>query len=404
MSQNFEQLAGWLTSQGPQSANRPKDDRQWRALADAICRAGLAGIVLEQARRRGDRLCPEFTAPLQRDATIVAAHNLNAKVELERVVEALDRAGVEVMLLKGAALEAILYERPDLRPMSDVDLLVRPADASAACAALEACDCRRGQNLIRDDFFPSYHYELEFITRSIKPVRIDLHARPFRPLRIARIMPDDALRHGAKPVEVGKTTAVIPRLEFMLIHLAAHAAFHGCSRLIWLYDIKRFVDRFGSKMDWSMVIESARAWGLLWPVRVAIDRVEEHFGAILPRDVRARLSAHRPGWVDRLMVRRAASDATSPIAHVAFNVLFSKGIGFRLGYLWSLAVPSRKHLADVYPHRHPGWVPTAHAWRVLRTLSRAVAAPRRATGRLTDRLARSHRATKKRIAPAPARS
>ena len=143
--------------------------------------------------------------------------------------------------------------------MSDVDLLIRADTVDRAFAALEGCGCKRGFELLRDDFFPRYHYEVEFHTTSARPLRLDLHVRPLRPLRIARLMPDDALWKGARRVNVDDAYAFVPAPEAMLVHLCAHAAYHGCSRLLWLYDIHHLITRGSGVERCSMLPPEPRA-------------------------------------------------------------------------------------------------------------------------------------------------
>ena len=45
--------------------------------------------------------------------------------ELTRIVQALEEANIDVLVLKGPALISMLYEDIGLRPLSDLDLLVR---------------------------------------------------------------------------------------------------------------------------------------------------------------------------------------------------------------------------------------------------------------------------------------
>ncbi len=52
--------------------------------------------------------------------------------ELERILQAFDEAGIPVIVLKGAALAATVYEDIGLRPMGDLDLLIHPEDFSQA--------------------------------------------------------------------------------------------------------------------------------------------------------------------------------------------------------------------------------------------------------------------------------
>jgi hypothetical protein len=295
--------------------------------------------------------------------------------ELARILQAFNENDLPVMLLKGAALNLTVYPGADLRPMSDVDLLVQPFDAQRALKLLDDLRCRRGFSLIRDDFFPKYHYEVEVIVPSVRPMRIDLHARPLRPLRLTRIIPDNAIWNGACEVRLGDATALIPRPEYNLIHLAAHAAYHGCSRLIWLYDIKRIVEAFGDAMDWNLIVARCREWQLSLAVRTALTQAAATFGPVCPTPVLEELARHHASWRDRLALYHAPRDGGSPIGHVVCNLLCTPGIRFRLGYLTSLLLPSRDHLAGLYKRRHPGWLLCAQVWRITRGFGRAFSEP-----------------------------
>lgn len=293
--------------------------------------------------------------------------------EAERVLGVLHDAGVPVLLLKGLALLATTYRRPGLRPMGDIDLLIRPDDVERATEALARADCRRGAEFVRDDFFPRYYYETEWITQSQRPVRIDLHVRPFRPLRAACTVPDDALWDDASRISVGESPAWIPEPERMLIHLCAHAAFHGCERLIWLYDIHRFVRQFADRLDWDKFVALTESWRLALPVRTAIRACAQTLGTSVPRDVEEALAGGRVSWRDRLVLWQAPHDAERPALHVLTNAVTTPRHRVATGYLAACLGPNRAHLEQVYPWRHPGWVAAASCWRVLRAATRPLA-------------------------------
>jgi len=338
----------------------------WGALVPAATRHGVAGLLLQRLRERALEPPDEARSVLERAATLTAAGNLQLRQRLGWLLAGLAERGIEVLLLKGAALNLTLYERPDLRPSSDLDLLVRPGDAARACETLLAMGCRLGDELLREDFFPRYHYEREFFTDGPHPARIDLHVRPFRPLRLSRLIPDDALWQGAQQVRVGTATAFVPSDEHMLLHLAAHAAFHGCERLIWLYDLIHLADARASTLDWKLLVRRTREWALMLPVRTALHRAAELFGPAMPDEVLNALGRYRACWQDRLSLWHAPRDATSPLGHVLVNLLCTPGLRFRAGYLRAVLAPGVEHLAGIYPGRHRGWQSVAHLCRVVR--------------------------------------
>jgi hypothetical protein len=52
-----------------------------------------------------------------------------------------------------------------------------------------------------------------------------------------------------REVRVADLAVQIPGPTEMLIHLAVHSACHGNIQLRWLYDIKRWLERFGDQID-----------------------------------------------------------------------------------------------------------------------------------------------------------
>lgn len=384
MYSDMTTLAPWLAGKMDFAAGHPTDDEKWRPIVAAAERAGLAGLILERCRDERVSLPIGMAERLRRAATAVAASNFHLQKKLAGILTALDRAGIPVMVLKGAVLGPTIYGRPDLRPMGDVDLLVPPEHIEDALALLGAAGCRRGFELIRADFFPKYHYEVELFTDGPRPARIDLHARPFRPLRIARTMPDDALWTNARRISINDAPAWAPCNELMFVHLAAHAAFHGCARLIWLYDLKRLVHAVGDSMDWKAMTDACRRWRLSYAVHDALSKAQDLLGAFVPDGILATLASHPTNWRDRLTLAQAPRDAANPTAHLIVDLLCTPGIMFRLGYLGAFAVPDRTHLAGLYPYRHPGWPLCAHVWRLVRCVSRAasgLAGPFRRVGR-----------------------
>jgi len=342
---NFDPLlTAALHQRHPAFGAFPGTGAGWRSLATAAARTGLSGLVLERATAL-DISIPESAAEhLRRASFAVAAENVHLLRELQTVVAALNAADIPVMLLKGAALNLAHYRSPGLRPMSDLDLLVRHADVDRARAILEAAGCRRGAPLLREDFFPRFYYETEYFTGSTRPARIDLHARPFRPMRYACTVHEGAFWRGAETILCGSAAAWTPRPSVMFVHLAAHAAFHGCARLVWLYDLHRFVAFHGAGLPWSEVVHISRKWSLTLAVRTAIERATMLLGDFVPDDLRSDLGARRAGWCDRLVLARAPRDAESPAMQVMSTLLTTPSLRMRWGYLGAHLWPGELHL------------------------------------------------------------
>ena len=282
---------------------------------------------------------------------------------LARIAARFNEAGIPLMALKGAALNLTIYERADERPMGDLDLLIPSAFVGEARAVLEALDCRRGESLVRADFFPRFYYETEYTAGEVYPVKIDLHVRPFRPLRYARLVPNHALWRRARTVRIDGADIYVPSAEEMLIHLAVHAAVHGDSRPMWRQDIKRWIDAHRAEIRWDVFLYTVGRWRLALPVRRGLAGVERELGTVCPPDVTKRLMQKRVTWRDRLVLWHAPRDANRPVTHTLVDVMCTPGWRFCLGYLWAILLPEREHMQAWYGRRHRGCLAAAHALR-----------------------------------------
>ncbi len=327
---------------------------------------------------RGNRIDPIAAAAVRTGApvnrSVTRARNIRMMHTLERIVRVFNREEVPLMVLKGAALNLTLYDDGGDRPMDDVDLLVHPRNLSQAVHLLEyQLDCTPGAPMVRSDFFPRYHYETEYVTGAIRPIKIDLHVRPFRPLRYGRTVPAGALWDDARVARLGRAVVHVPSAEGMLIHLAGHAAIHGCCRPVWDLDIQRWVQRHPD-LDWDQVVEVSRRWGIVHAVRRGLAHAETACGSFCPAETSALLAGVRVSWRERLALWQAPRDVTHPVCHVCVNVLCTPGWRVRLGYLAAVCFPGREHMAQCYAGRHRGWLGCAHVCRVCRPLIRGARA------------------------------
>ncbi|MEO0588288.1 MAG: nucleotidyltransferase family protein [Planctomycetota bacterium] len=290
---------------------------------------------------------------------------------LERVALRCAERGVEVMALKGAVLLATVYREPGDRPMRDIDVLVRPDDLPTVLDVLDEMGGRPLEPWVTPDFCPRFYNEMEYAVGELEPVLIEPHVRPFRPLRLQCLMPDDAWWRTSVPMRVGKAILRRPSDEHMLLHLAAHVAMHGGCGPRWREDLTRWLDDTGEGFDWDLAVRDARAWRLTPSVRCGIELagVEDR----LPADAWFAIRNAPCNWRDRLMLRWAPGDHASPLKHVLGTLLTTPNLRRAIGFALAVTVPTREHMGRWYPHRHPGWLAAAHAWRVVRPLTRPFA-------------------------------
>src|SRR3990172_9201402 len=106
----------------------------WKFISEAAFSRNIAQLLYHNLKGLGNRhlIPPEVLEKLKKAYHGNIARNMFLYAELRNIVNAFQSAGLKVIALKGAALAGIVYRDAGLRPMMDLDLLVRKEDLGIA--------------------------------------------------------------------------------------------------------------------------------------------------------------------------------------------------------------------------------------------------------------------------------
>jgi hypothetical protein len=169
--------------------------------------------------------------------------------DLAAILHEANKAGIGVMPLKGSLLTTRYYASPELRPMADLDLLVRSEDAPALRAVLETMGYRlqapvsRRHGRIRQFINPGGNQIVS--TRGDHPDNprpVDVHTDLRRYLWVDFAVHDltDFVWSQSQRGEILGERVWLPAPDRMLVYLATHALYHhlfGTGRLMHLLDL-----------------------------------------------------------------------------------------------------------------------------------------------------------------------
>ncbi|MGE0462773.1 MAG: nucleotidyltransferase family protein [Vicinamibacterales bacterium] len=262
-------------------------------LVRASERQGVAPLLYEWLGRHSDVRVDEATRDALHEAYWMR-HFRNRLLleELRAVLRAATEAGIDVMPLKGAELAPAYYPTPALRPLSDLDLLVRPGDVARMGGLLQ----QRGYTEV--DHAPSYVEDewldidsrdyCWFASRQGFDSLIEYRPAPLE-LAVGRLTDLDeaytaALRRHAAlvwerstPSPDGAGRVMSP--EDLLLHVTTHlAAKHLDFRLVWLHDIARIALR-RPHLDWAYVAARAADLRVVAPVTAALEAARRYAAA-----------------------------------------------------------------------------------------------------------------------------
>ena len=324
------------------------DEEEWETLGDLAIAEGLEGLLYWHCIRSAVEMPSEARYILRTEYRAWATDNFAALQALQLVLDEFRHRQIEIVVLPGAPLLAF-YPDPGCRPMGDIDLLVRPQQASAAAAALAAMV-----------FTSPDRYDDLYCKGALL---IDLHTDLFHCERIA------ARRHagqlsveqiwaGCWVCEVEGVEMSVPRLEDMVLYTVAHALRHSYRRLSWFADLRLLIDQ---DLDWSYLFAAARTCHLERPLYYGVCFLQE----------RGPLPAPLEGWMqDRglskveawLLQRAFAGRRDGELGDVlwSFNV---EGLLQRLQFLAQTYFPQPSVMLQVFPFLPKPLFPLAYGLR-----------------------------------------
>ncbi len=150
------------------------------------------------------------------------------------LLEALRERGIRAAPIKGPLLAHLYYGSIELRPFTDVDILVEPEDVPAAVRTLVGLG-----GIVSGEAFESGPRSLHAVTvvgpgELLTEIHAALGPRFFRlPLPIFEVL------GRATPVPFGRGSVLALDPADLLLFLCHHGARHEWARLIWISDVAR---------------------------------------------------------------------------------------------------------------------------------------------------------------------
>lgn len=233
----------------------------WRALAPA-----RASVPAEAAQH------------LHRSSMVTAFRMDYLRERLQATLAALHAADVPVMLLKGAALGASVYPTPRDRPMLDVDLLIRPADAERAQRVVLESGWRERGDPVVVKLLEGHHHLPPFLDVQNTGVRLEVHTS-LLPVGNPFALTDAELWASAQPAPPDFAGALVPDPHHMLWHACVHFAWsHAMQFGAWrtFRDASQLISR--GLINWesfvALAMRTRAASACFWTLRLAARMAE----------------------------------------------------------------------------------------------------------------------------------
>jgi hypothetical protein len=221
---------------------------------------------LEQVRRAGADGASVPAGILEELRRIYRASQVRSR-RMYRVVgdvfKAFKSAGVHAMALKDVQLARVIYPEPGLRPMGDIDILIRREQYP------DAARCMNELGFIARPRNPHFTLKYAFghmFHRANDNVWVDLQwnimQREYDTYHEGNFeFQVDQMWRRAEVIAVDDFEMLAPTPEDMLFHLCMHLEGHKYTELILFCDIVELLRHYAGQLNWQYVCELTKTYG-----------------------------------------------------------------------------------------------------------------------------------------------
>jgi hypothetical protein len=282
-----------------------------------------------------------------------------------RVLDVFEEAGIDLLVLKGPAHAAWLYDESDPRGYADIDILVAPAELARGGAALEAADFALQFDQATDpDLWTEAHAQT---WRGNGPTTVDLHWR-VPGVELAPEVAWPRLWETRSPLTLAGREAAMLSEVARTVHLATHVAQHAGTSGVALEDLRRGLVRLQPGL-WEEAALLSRELDAGDAFAAGLRVLEPEGGEL----------AARLGLPETTLRWTLMSEGAAPFGTVALLRLGeARGLRAKARFALRAAFPPREQMAYHYPHVRGGGraVPRAYLHHLALLPSRVARAGR----------------------------
>lgn len=314
---------------------------------------------------------PEYvTEELKKDYYLSATKNALIFEELKNVLGLFNQSGLQVIVMKGAALAETAYGNPALRPMSDVDLLVKNEDLYQIDELLKKLGYSPIDRAVDDvDFSSTYLTTLDYRSSAKNSPSFHVHWHFVNSTipnesYINHIKMDDIWRDAVKTI-IADTETWVMAPHHLLIHLSEHAlrVTHSLNKLSYFCDIDRAInyyenppipplpkggkgDYYGKGLDWDLLVRDTIRFNLNKMVYTTLYFSRYFIKANVPEDVLLKLKPKRFSIPEKIFMRKAAENKRTPGMSYLIHLSMNKGLAKKLKFVGRTLFPPKDILAQ----------------------------------------------------------
>ncbi len=366
-----------------------KQDPDWSTIERYANQLGLEPLLFKHISQNGNahNVPDQIMLSLKKSYINQLGTNFKIYREVKNILEVMNMSNIPIVLLKGAFLAKYIYGDIALRPMVDIDVLVRERDSEIVQRKLIELGFKKIDTYYTSDFHEAlFSEDAKHLTPLVKPrvgcVEVHLNIFP-------------KVRYDSKEMRKVWLTLVTINLdgvqikslspEYQLLHLCLHLYYHITNissehdiRFFWFCDIHESIIYYGDKFNWESFCGIVDSVGVGAQVGTILAYIRHNWNTPIPETILHSLESGVNGHCLTTIIRSILDGSKAKRSHIhryikKTTVLLAKnGDRNSLYYLWKEFFPKRSHLIVRYALKDSLFVYVYYTVHICILFTRAV--------------------------------
>jgi hypothetical protein len=327
--------------------------KHWHRLFKDAENHRVSPLLYYNLKRKNEISIPdELKTNLESSYLKNSLDNTRLFYSLSNILISTEKENIPIIALKGAYIACQFYPNVALRPMYDLDLLVKSEYATKMHNLLLGLEwvCNIDQNQFED-----YIRKHEVIKYTNKLITLELHSG------IIEIANTDVWNN-VFPTKIGKNDIFVLDHNVLLPYLCIHLCEHLRDlfvEIIRIYDVVQIIRQCRGEIDWNKVIQIAEENQSKNDVYRVLYFIKNELGEDIPDDVLSRLNENRHELtILQALYKGKKIREINPIGHIikAIQARIFDPKSITIGKIAKLIIssifPDKKYMIEKYKPKY----------------------------------------------------
>lgn len=319
----------------------------WNIVCQRAQEEGVAPLIYHTLRGQ-EIIPPEVEEDLRQAYHYTGNYNNLLLSELGIGLQQLAQAGIPCIILKGAALIETLYKNIALRPMVDVDILVKEQDVLKSIELFSELGYTPEPETWTGTSLEYLHAQSLRKTGAMT-LQIEVHWSLIQSPSYRQRLLLSWFWERAEAVDFDGMPAYVLKPEAQLLHLCLHLwLHHGGEKLLWWIDVAELLQTSQAQINWREVLTYAQRAESVLPLQQTLPRIAEEWGVKIPSNVIEQVLALKVSPAEKRLFDKLAIPTRTLFQAFYIELTNLPTWGQRLEFAINRVFPSSEYMQRRY--------------------------------------------------------